>query len=93
MKYINWYVLDKQMEPNYKYYTIKDNYICVKCTPEDMIKSDIEDMGYFMSYYSLREDMAYYFSNNKLTFRIMAVLHSNNKNVSPEIINFRITGR
>lgn len=93
MKYINWYVLDKQMEPNYKYYTIKDNYICVKCTPEDMIKSEIEDMGYFMSYYSLREDMAYYFSNNKLSFRIMAVLHSNDKNVSPEIINFRITGR
>ena len=93
MKYINWYVLDKQMEPNYKYYTIKDNYICVKCTPEDMIKSEIEDMGYFMSYSSLREDMAYYFSNNKLSFRIMAVLHSNDKNVSPEIINFRITGR
>lgn len=93
MKYINWYVLDKQMEPNYKYYTIKDNYVCVKCTPEDMIKSEIEDMGYFMSYYSLREDMAYYFSNNKLSFRIMAVLHSNDKNVSPEIINFRITGR
>lgn len=93
MKYINWYVLDKQMEPNYKYYTIKDNYICVKCTPEDMIKSEIEDMGYFMSYYSLREDMAYYFSNNKLSFRIMAVLNSNDKNVSPEIINFRITGR
>lgn len=93
MKYINWYVLDKQMEPNYRYYTIKDNYVCVKCTPEDMIKSEIEDMGYFMSYYSLREDMAYYFSNNKLSFRIMAVLHSNDKNVSPEIINFRITGR
>lgn len=93
MKYINWYVLDKQMEPNYRYYTIKDNYVCVKCTPEDMIKSEIEDMGYFMSYYSLRKDMTYYFSNNKLSFRIMAVLHSNDKNVSPEIINFRITGR
>lgn len=93
MKYINWYVLDKQMEPNYKYYTIKDNYVCIKCTPEDMIKSEIEDMGYFMSYYSLKEDMTYYFSNNKLTFRIMAVLHSNDKNVSPEIIDFRITGR
>lgn len=93
MKYINWYTLDKQMEPNYKYYTIKDNYICVKCSPEDMIKSQIEDMGYFMSYYSLREDMTYYFSNNKLSFRIMAVLHSNDKNVSPEIVNFRITGR
>ena len=93
MKYINWYVLDKQMEPNYKYYTIKDNYVCVKCNPEDMIKSEIEDMGYFMSYHSLKENMAYYFSNNKLSFRIMAVLHSNDKNVSPEIINFRITGK
>lgn len=93
MKYINWYVLDKQMKPNYNYYTIKNNYVCVKCTPEDMIKSQTEDMGYFMSYYSLREDMTYYFSNNKLSFRIMAVLHSNDKNVSPEIINFRITGK
>ena len=58
-----------------------------------VIKSQIEDMGYFMSYYSLKEDMAYYFSNNKISFRIMAVLHSNDKNVSPEIINFRITGK
>ena len=93
MKYINWYVLDKQMEPNYKYYTIKDNYVCIKCTPEDIIKSEIEDMGYFMSYYSLKEDMTYYFSNNKIAFRIMAILHSKDKNVSPEIIDFRITGR
>lgn len=93
MKYINWYVLDKQMQPNYKYYTIKDGHVCIKCTPEDMVKSNIEDMGYFMSYYSLKDSMAYYFNNNKLRFRIMAVLHSNDKNVSPEIINFRITGK
>lgn len=93
MKYIHWYTLDKQMKPNYMYYTIKDDYVCVKCTPQDMIKSEIEDMGYFISYHSLREDMAQYFSNNKLSFRIMAVLYSKNKDVSPEIINFRITGR
>lgn len=93
MKYVHWYALDKQMEPNYKYYTIKDNHICVKCTPEDMIKSEIDDMGYFLSYHSLREDMAYYFKNNKIRFRVMAVLHSKDSNVSPEIVNFRITGR
>jgi hypothetical protein len=93
MKYVNWYVLDKQMKPNYRYYTIKDGYICVKCNPEDMISSYIEDMGYFLNYHSLKEDMAYYFSNNKIAFRIMAVLHSNDNNVSPEINNFRITGK
>lgn len=93
MKYINWYVLDKQMKPNYQYYTIKDGYVCIKCTPEDMVKSDLEDMGYFMTYHALRDDMVYYFTNDKLAFRIMAILHSTDSNVSPEIINFRITGR
>lgn len=93
MKYVNWHVLDKQMKPNYRYYTIKDGYICVKCNPEDMVNSYIEDMGYFLKYHSLKEDMAYYFANNKIAFRIMAVLYSNDNNVSPEIDNFRITGK
>lgn len=93
MKYVNWYVLDKQMQPNYKYYTIKNGYVCIKCSPQDMIKSEIEDMGYFMSYHSLKDNMAYFFENNKLTFRIMAVLNSQDKNVSPEITNFRVTGK
>ena len=58
-----------------------------------MIKSDIEDMGYFISYYCLKEDMIDYFENNHIKFRIMAVLTSNDRNVSPELINFRITGK
>lgn len=93
MKYVNWYVLDKQLEPNYRYYTIKNNRILVKCDPEDMINSEMEDMGYFLSYYSLKEDMQYYFENNKMRFRIMAILSSDDYNVSPEIVNFRITGK
>lgn len=93
MKYINWSILDSQMAQNYSYYTIKNNKIYVKIDPSDMIKSDLEDMGYFISYYSLREDMANYFNSNKLSFRIMAVLHSSDPNVSPEILNFRITGK
>ena len=83
----------KMIGETYQYYTIKDNYIYVKCNPDDMIKSDLNDMGYFVSYYCLREDMAGYFHVNHIKFRIMAVLTSNNANVSPELVNFRITGR
>ena len=93
MKYTNNSTLDKLIGETYQYYTIKDGYICVKCDPNVMIKSDLEDMGYFVSYYSLREDMVDYFEGNHIKFRIMAVLTSNDKNVSPELINFRITGR
>lgn len=93
MKYTNNATLDKIAGDTYQYYTIKDGYIYVKCNPYDMIKSDIEDMGYFISYYSLREDMIDYFEDNHIKFRIMAVLTSNDKNVSPELINFRITGK
>ena len=93
MKYTNATSLDKLVGETYQYYTIKDGYIYVKCNPSDMIKSDIEDMGYFVSYTSLRKDMEDYFENNHIKFRIMAVLTSNDKNVSPELINFRITGK
>ena len=93
MKYTNNTILDKMIGETYQYYTIKDNYIYVKCNPDDMIKSDLNDMGYFVSYYCLREDMAGYFHDNHIKFRIMAVLTSNNANVSPELVNFRITGR
>ena len=93
MKYTNNATLNKLSSETYQYYTIKDGYIYVKCNPDDMIKSDLEDMGYFISYYSLREDMTNYFEDNHIKFRIMAVLTSNDRNVSPELINFRITGK
>ena len=93
MKYTNNTTLDKLTNDTYQYYTIKNGYIYIKCNPHDMIKSDIEDMGYFISYYCLKEDMIGYFENNHIKFRIMAVLTSNDRNVSPELINFRITGR
>lgn len=93
MKYTNNTILDRMVGDTYEYYTIKDNYIYVKCNPDDMIRSDLEDMGYFASYYCLREDMRDYFPDGHLKFRIMAVLHSNDRNVSPKLCNFRITGR
>jgi hypothetical protein len=93
MKYTSNAILESAVGENYMYYTIKDGWLYVKCNPEDMVKSSIEDMGYFLTYSALREDMAYYFDNNHLKFRIMAVLTSNDRNVSPEIINFRITGK
>lgn len=93
MKYTSNAILDKMVGDTYEYYTIKDNCIYVKCNPQDMIKSDLDDMGYFCTYYSLREDMRDYFPDNHIKFRIMAVLHSNDRNVSPAIINYRLTGR
>ena len=93
MKYTNNVTLDKLSGDTYQYYTIKDGNIYVKCNPDDMIKSDLEDMGYFISYHCLKEDMTDYFEDNHIKFRIMAVLTSNDNNVSPELINFRITGK
>lgn len=93
MKYTSNAILDKMVGDTYEYYTIKDNCIYVKCNPQDMIKSDLDDMGYFCTYYSLREDMRDYFPDSHIKFRIMAVLHSTNRNVSPAIINYRLTGR
>lgn len=93
MKYTNNKTLDSMPSDTYQYYTIKNGSIYVKCNPNDMIKSELEDMGYFLSYYCLKEDMIDYFEDNHIKFRIMAVLTSNDSNVSPELINFRITGR
>ena len=56
-------------------------------------KTKQQDMGYFLTYYCLRDDLNDYFTNNKLTFRIMAILHSEDKNLSPQLLNFRISGR
>jgi hypothetical protein len=93
MKYTNNKTLDSMPSDTYQYYTIKNGSIYVKCNPDNMIKSEIEDMGYFLTYYCLKEDMIGYFEDNHIKFRIMAVLTSNDPNVSPELINFRITGR
>lgn len=97
MKYTSNQILNRMVGETYEYYTIKDNYIYVKVepsrTPDGVIRHELEDMGYFMSYYCLREDMQYYFENNHLKFRIMAVLHSTDKNMSPSILNYRLTGR
>lgn len=93
MQYTNSRTLDNMPADTYQYYTIKNGSIYVKCNPDNMIKSELEDMGYFLSYRCLKEDMIDYFEDNHIKFRIMAVLTSNDKNVSPELINFRITGR
>lgn len=93
MRYTSNSILERMANDTYGYYTIRNNYVYVKCHPSDMIKSEINDMGYFASYYTLREDMVDYFEDNHIKFRIMAVLSSTNPNVSPEIINFRITGK
>lgn len=93
MRYTSNTILEKTIGDTYQYYTIKDNYIYVKCDPQEMIKSNMEDMGYFISYYALKKDMEDYFEDNHIKFRIMAVFNSNDKNVSPELINYRITGK
>ena len=93
MKYTNNATLEKTMNDTYQYYTIKDGYLYVKCNPDDMIQSDLEDMAYFISYSCIKEDMLGYFEKNKISFRIMAVLTSNNHNVSPILCNYRITGK
>lgn len=92
MKYTNNDILDKRMAGTYSYYTIKDNFVCVNVNPSDMVKSDLEDMGYFISYTCLTEDMKQYFDGDKLRFRLMAVLSSSDPDLSPAVINFRITG-
>lgn len=93
MKYTSNTILDKTLGDTYQYFTIKNNKIYVKCNPHDMIKSDLQDMGYFITYSCLREDMVDYFEDNHIQFRIMAVFNSNDKNVSPKLIDFRLTGR
>lgn len=93
MKYTSNTILDKVVGSTYQHYTIRNDAIYVKCDPRDMVQSELEDMGYFITYSCLREDMIDYFEDNHIKFRIMAVLNSNDKNVSPKLINFRITGR
>lgn len=93
MQYTNVNMLVKSLEPSYEYYTIKNNIIYVNVDPTDMIRSLNNDMGFFISYYGLKPDMQSYFKSNKLRFRIMAVLNSKSKNVSPAILNFRIIGK
>lgn len=93
MKYTSNSVMDRVLGPNYQYYTIRNNTIYVKCNPRDMINSGLEDMGYFIRFSCLKPELSDYFSDNHIKFRIMAILNSNDKNVSPKLLNFRITGR
>lgn len=93
MKYTNLNMLTKSLEPTYEYFTIKNNIIYVNINPSLLIHSSNNDMGYFISYYCLKDNMRRYFKSNKLRFRIMAVLSSKSKNLSPSILNFRITGK
>ena len=93
MKYVNYIALSKTINDTYSYYTIKNRTIYVKCNPQDMIQSELEDMGYYITYSALRNDMQQYFKDNRLRFRIMAVLNSTDRYLSPELINFRITGK
>jgi hypothetical protein len=93
MQYTNVNMLKKSLEPSYAYFTIKANTIYVNIDPTEMIRSEKNDMGFFISYYGLKQNMQQYFKANKLRFRIMAVLTSKSKNVSPSILNFRITGK
>ena len=93
MKYTNVNMLKKSLEPSYEYFTVKNNIIYVNIDPSEMIYSINNDMGFFISYYGLKQNMQQYFKSNKLRFRIMAVLTTNSKNVSPSILNFRITGK
>lgn len=81
------------MDYTFEYYTIRNNTIYVNFDPENLISKENDDMGFMIIYYSLKPDMERYFSNNKLKFRIMAVLSSKDKNMSPSIINFKITGK
>lgn len=93
MHYTNINMLSKSLEPTYEYYTIKNNTIYVNVDPTPMIRNPQDDMGFMISYYALKPNMQRYFSAQKLRFRIMAILNSKNRNLSPSIINFRITGK
>lgn len=93
MKYTNNKTLGSLMDYTFEYYTIRNNTIYVNFDPENLISKENDDMGFMIIYYSLKPDMERYFSNNKLKFRIMAVLSSKDKNMSPSIINFKITGK
>lgn len=93
MKYTNPNMLSKSLEETFEYFTVKDNIVYVNTDPTDLIYTPNNDMGYFISYYCLKDNMKKYYKSNKLKFRLMAILTSKNKNVSPSITNLRITGK
>lgn len=92
MKYLNDGAIEKQKE-EYKYYTIKNGYICTNSNPEDIIKSDLDDMAYYIAYNAVKNDLKQYFKDDKLKIRIMAVLTSMTDDLSPSLINYRIMGK
>ena len=93
MRYAETNVLAKMVEDNYLYYTVRNNVVYVKNDPLEMIMYKKNDMGYFLSYYALKEDMIDYYDSDELTFRIMAILSSSDKNVSPAIQAIKVTGK
>ena len=93
MKYANNAMLSAMPSDSYKYYTIKDNTVYVKPDPSDMINSYLTDMPYFIKFSSLKPELNDLFVGGKFSFRLMAVLTTEDNNISPRINNIRITGR
>lgn len=93
MRYTEPSILSRVVEDSYQYYTVKNNIVYVKIDPRDIINKDKQDMGYFLSYFSLKEDMRKYYESDELTFRIMAILNSTDRNMSPAIQSIRVTGK
>ena len=57
------------------------------------IKTELLQINCYGKPLKWAEIRADYFDEDKLSFRIMAILNSDNENVSPRISSFRITGR
>lgn len=93
MKFLNDGALTRSIDNPLKYYTIKNGFVCIKIDPQDLIKSKIEDMGFLVSYSAIKDKFKNYFKENKMGFRIMAVLNSNDINLSPKILNFKVSGK
>jgi hypothetical protein len=98
MQMVNYHTLkNKTQAPNYKYFAIKDGYLVVKHNPTTITVDSANDMGYMLSYKSLRAEAASLVENTSLyqsvKFRLMAVLLSVDTAMSPQILNFRIIGQ
>lgn len=93
LKYTNHGVIKNAKEDSYEYYTIKDNAIYVKDDPTNIVRSELEEMPYFISYYSLKPELTGLFPDGHVKFRIMAVMNTTDNTVSPRITGFRISGR
>ncbi|NCA81034.1 MAG: hypothetical protein EOM76_12830 [Sphingobacteriia bacterium] len=93
MKYLNDGALSRTTEDPFRYYTIKNGFVCIKIDPQDLIKSKIEDMGFLVSYSAIKDRFKNYFKDGKMGLRIMAVFNSNDSNISPKILNIKVSGK